>query len=179
MRLVKLLESPDQFKVGSTSVKFNLGTAFSFVTPNILAITHNTHPSIFGATRAYAGRGVGIQSDKVGKYGVFRDYGVTFLGGKPSHEELISFSNKLVGEMGQSRRNTQSGRVWIGIKDSDLGTFNGVSFWIDNTDLMEHPDAASTVACSTSRVSPTLRPSTTRHPRFMGTSRSSRPWLVG
>ncbi len=146
MRLVQLLESPDKFTVGTTTVTPFQGNAFSFVTPNIIATCHKTHPHIFSVAKIFAGKGVGpVEKSQAGRFGIFADYHIEFLGGKPSKSELLAFAEKLVGEMGQARRNTQSGRVWIGIEDKDLGTLNGVSFWIDHADLMKHPNAAATV----------------------------------
>lgn len=122
MRLVQLLESPDKFTAGATTLTPFQGTAFSFVTPNIVAICHKTHPHIFSVAKIFAGKGTGpVEQSQAGRFGIFADHHVKFLGGKPSKSELLAFADKIVGEMGQARRNTQSGRVWVEINDKDLG----------------------------------------------------------
>lgn len=146
----RLTISPEAIEVDGGRIYHDhpAATAFSIVGETV-ASTRRTHPFIFNAIIAVASEAHrnDVQMDAIERKGVmefYRSYGVEFAPHSPDPRDLDWFSENYVGETGEMRHRTRSGRVW---KDVRVGGKNltALSFWTARAQTSEQ-DVARVVA---------------------------------
>lgn len=132
--------TPDNLKFDGLSIEWSSGFAtFTFFGENLDRVAYSqykTHPFIFNALKSAKNEiEMGSSISELKRH--FSDYDVK-LAGKPKDEDVVAFISKgqWDQDMGQTRVNTRSGRIW---KDITSKTLNQkcdiIVFWCNEKDI--------------------------------------------
>lgn len=135
--------TPDNLKFDGLSIEWSSGFgAFTFFGENLDRVAYSqykTHPFIFNALKS-ARNEIEMGSSISGLKRHFADYDVK-LAGKPTDDDVVAFISKgqWDQDMGQTRFNTKSGRIW---KDITSKTLNQkcdiIVFWCNEKDVTKN-----------------------------------------
>lgn len=122
--------SPDLLNFDDNSYEFDSGEAFSII-GDTLYHTNETHPYIFNSL-------VVVSKDLNNYKKIFKDYYVKICG-KFNESDLKIFLDKQKAQtMGDTRRNTRSGRIWKNIQSKSVKKMvSVVSFWCREKEVTE------------------------------------------
>lgn len=132
--------TPDNLKFDGLSIEWSSGFAtFTFFGENLDRVAysqHKTHPFIFNALKGAKNEiEMGSSISELKRH--FSDYDVK-LAGKPKDEDVVAFISKgqWDQDMGQTRVNTKSGRIWKDIASKTLNqNFDIIVFWCNEKDV--------------------------------------------
>lgn len=132
--------TPDNLKFDGLSIEWSSGFAtFTFFGQNLDKVAYSqykTHPFIFNALKSAKNEiEMGSSISELKRH--FADYDVK-LAGKPKDEDVIAFisNNQWDQDMGQTRFNTKSGRIWKDIASKTLNKkCDIIVFWCKEKDI--------------------------------------------
>lgn len=132
--------TPDHLKFDGLSIEWSSGFAtFTFFGESLNKVAysqHKTHPFIFNALKGAENEiEMGSSISELKRH--FADYDVK-LAGKPKDEDVVAFISKgqWDQDMGQTRFNTRSGRIWKDIASKTLNqNFDIIVFWCNEKDV--------------------------------------------
>ena len=132
--------TPDNLKFDGLSIEWSSGFAtFTFFGENLDKVAYSqykTHPFIFNALKGAKNEiEMGSSISELKRH--FSDYDVK-LAGKPKDEDVITFISKgqWDQDMGQTRFNTKSGRIWKDIASKTLNQkCDIIVFWCNEKDI--------------------------------------------
>ena len=120
--------SPDRINFDGDSYSYESGEAFSFIGKTLFH-TPNTHPSIFGALTR-------IKADPKQSKSILKDYSVKVCGKVSIDDVEYYYDNQKDQSVGNTRRNTFSGRIWKNIKSKSAGkNVSLIAFWCDTKNI--------------------------------------------
>jgi len=135
--------TPDNLKFDGLSIEWSSGFAtFTFFGENLDKVAYSqykTHPFIFNALKS-ARNEIEMGSSISGLKRHFSDYDVK-LAGKPTDDDVVAFISKgqWDQDMGQTRFNTKSGRIWKDITSKTLNQdFDIIVFWCKEKDVTKN-----------------------------------------
>lgn len=132
--------TPDNLKFDGLSIEWSSGfAAFTFFGENLDRVAYSqykTHPFIFNALKGAKNEiEMGSSISELKRH--FSDYDVK-LAGKPKDEDVVAFISKgqWDQDMGQTRFNTRSGRIWKDIASKTLNQkCDIIVFWCNEKDI--------------------------------------------
>jgi hypothetical protein len=132
--------TPDNLKFDGLSIEWSSGFAtFTFFGENLDRVAYSqykTHPFIFNALKGAKNEiEMGSSISELKRH--FSDYDVK-LEGKPKDEDVVAFISKgqWDQDMGQTRFNTKSGRIWKDIASKTLNQkCDIIVFWCNEKDI--------------------------------------------
>ena len=132
--------TPDNLKFDGLSIEWSSGFAtFTFFGENLDRVAYSqykTHPFIFNALKGAKNEiEMGSSISELKRH--FSDYDVK-LAGKPKDEDVVAFISKgqWDQDMGQTRFNTRSGRIWKDIASKTLNKkCDIIVFWCNEKDI--------------------------------------------
>ena len=132
--------TPDNLKFDGLSIEWSSGFAtFTFFGENLDRVAYSqykTHPFIFNALKGAKNEiEMGSSISELKRH--FSDYDVK-LAGKPKDEDVVAFISKgqWDQDMGQTRFNTRSGRIWKDIASKTLNQkCDIIVFWCNEKDI--------------------------------------------
>jgi hypothetical protein len=132
--------TPDNLKFDGLSIEWSSGFAtFTFFGENLDRVAYSqykTHPFIFNALKGAKNEiEMGSSISELKRH--FSDYDVK-LAGKPKDEDVVAFISKgqWDQDMGQTRVNTKSGRIWKDIASKTLNKkCDIIVFWCNEKDI--------------------------------------------
>lgn len=132
--------TPDNLKFDGLSIEWSSGFAtFTFFGEKLDKVAYSqykTHPFIFNALKG-AKNEIEMGSSVSDLKRHFADYDVKLVG-KPSDKDVIAFisNGQWDQDMGQTRVNTRSGRIWKDIVSKTLNQkFDIIVFWCNEKDV--------------------------------------------
>lgn len=132
--------TPDNLKFDGLSIEWSSGFAtFTFFGENLDRVAYSqykTHPFIFNALKGAKNEiEMGSSISELKRH--FSDYDVK-LAGKPKDDDVVAFISKgqWDQDMGQTRFNTRSGRIWKDIASKTLNQkCDIIVFWCNEKDI--------------------------------------------
>jgi len=135
--------TPDNLKFDGLSIDWSSGfvtfTFFGEKLDKVAYSQHKTHPFIFNALKGAKNEiEIGSSISELKKH--FANYDVK-LAGKPKDEDVVAFISKgqWDQDMGQTRFNTRSGRIWKGVTSKTLNQkCDIIVFWCNEKDVTKN-----------------------------------------
>jgi hypothetical protein len=135
--------TPDNLKFDGLSIDWSSGfvtfTFFGEKLDKVAYSQHKTHPFIFNALKGAKNEiEMGSSISELKRH--FANYDVK-LAGKPKDEDVVAFVSKgqWDQDMGQTRFNTRSGRIWKGVTSKTLNQkCDIIVFWCNEKDVTKN-----------------------------------------
>ena len=123
--------SPDLLHFDGHTFEYYDGEAFSII-GNTLYYSNETHPYIFNSLSK-------ISNDSNNYKKILKSYSVQICGNFNQEDLKIYFDSQKSQSMGETRRNTKSGRIWKNIQSKSAGkNVSVVAFWCREKDIDEN-----------------------------------------
>lgn len=102
---------------------------FRFLNSRTVAITPGSHSQFVEAAKLL----------KAGNSAAFKEMRITFAGKQPASAQLDAFASELTRIRLPLEPRAVMGRFWTDFHIPEVGTFDGISFWLSHADLVSVP----------------------------------------
>lgn len=104
-------------------------SAFRFLNSRTVAVTPGSHSQFVESAKLL----------KASNAAAFKEMGITFAGKPPASPQLDAFASELTRIRLPLEPRPVMGRFWTDFHIPEVGTFDGISFWLSHADLVSVP----------------------------------------